>query len=232
MFPIPYCFVWSPDYEDFATILKRGIAEYSSIFTLHDTFISQEEYNQTLSNQERHFLCGSFLKLEKTRELLYTLPEDSYFIFSDADVALLPKTHLEKLLRYYMEVEADIVFMREAPQMNYYNIGFSLIRVNDRNRQLFQTILQKAEETPTELDQVLVNQALSEYTGSVFSFPHEFVMTSCSAIDAQKVSNYETMCKHIYVYQPLCDPTKPKEHRRADKLGQYKVLGISVETKI
>lgn len=229
MGPIPYYFLWSPNYEIFANILKVGIGQYPSIFQDCSIFIPQEQYDTTLHENVGHFLCGSYLKLEKTYELLCTLPEDSYFIFSDADILIFPGKPLEKLIQTYIDIQADLVFMREATKLDFYNVGFSLIRVNEKNRQLFKQTLEEAYKHPLGLDGSLLNDAMKTYTGSIFYFPHEFVMTSSTLIDVQQKQNVSTMMQHLYVFQALCDPTRPKEERMFAKLMQYKSLGVPIE---
>jgi len=229
MSPIPYYFLWSPNYEIFAKILKEGIRQYSNIFEDRSIFIPQEQYDATLHENVGHFLCGSYLKLEKTYELLCTLPEHSYFMFSDADVLLIPGKPLEKLVQSYIDIGADLVFMREATKMDFYNVGFSLIRVNERNRELFKKTIEESHKHPLGLDGSLLNESMKAYTGSIFYFPHEFVMTSSTMIDVQQKQNARTMIPHLYVFQALCDPTKPKQERLMAKLMQYKMLGVPIE---
>ena len=227
--PIPYYFLWSPNYQIFAQILKEGIRQYSSIFEDRSIFIPQEQYDATLHENVGHFLCGSYLKLEKTYELLCTLPENSYFMFSDADVLLLPGKPLEKLVQSYMDIEADLVFMREATKMDFYNVGFSLIRVNEQNRDLFKRTIEEAQKHPLGLDGSLLNESMKTYKGSIFYFPHEFVMTSSTMIEVQQKQNAQTMVRHLYVFQALCDPTRPPKERMFAKLQQYKMLGVPIE---
>ena len=202
---------------------------YSNIFEDRSIFISQEQYDATLHENVGHFLCGSYLKLEKTYELLCTLPEDSYFMFSDADVLLLPGKPLDKLVQSYIDIQADLVFMREATKMDFYNVGFSLIRVNEKNRQLFKDAIEVAHTHPLGLDGSILNDCMKTYKGTIFYFPHEFVMTSSTMIDVQQKENRLAMMDHLYVFQALCDPTKPKQERLMAKLMQYKMLGVPIE---
>ena len=229
MTPIPYYFLWSKDYEIFANILKVGLSQYPNYFQECGVYIPQEIYDETLNKSTGHFLCGSYLKLEKTYELLNTLPEHSYFIFSDADILIIPEKQLGELITLYINMEADMVFMREAANKFFYNIGFGLLRVNDKTRTFFKLLLDKAYKVKDGLDGSLLNGSIKEFAGTVYFFPHELVMTSSTIFDTNHVLNLETMMPKIMVFQALCDPTKPKQERLIEKLLQYKTFGIPIE---
>jgi hypothetical protein len=229
MGPIPYYFLWSKDYEIFANILKVGISQYPQLFEERGIYIPQERYDETLNKAPGHFLCGSYLKLEKTYELLSTLPENSYFLFSDADILLLPGKPLEQLLNLYTSIQADMVCMREAANKQFYNIGFGLLRVNDKTRAFFKLLLDRAYARKDGLDGSLFNQHIKEFAGTVYFFPHELVITSSTIFDISHALSLQTMMPHVMVFQALCDPTKPKQERLLEKLKQYKSFGVPIE---
>ncbi len=230
--PIPYVFVWSENYKVFADCLKKSVQTYPSIFTDESQHIPQTEFDKSIYKIDGHFLNGCFIKLEKTLECLYTFPENSYFIFSDADIILFPNKQLPELINFYRTIEADIVFMRESLTNPISNIGFSLIRVNDHTRALFQTALQLAQQDPTSLDQTVVNKALQTFSGSHYYFPSEFVMTSSTMMEFESLSwnsFFSTIRPNCMVFQPLCNPTQTKEEVFQVKLSQYKQLNIDIE---
>lgn len=229
-FPIPYYYIWSDNYKMFAEILKVGIAQYPTVLEDKGEYIPQEYFDKHLNKEPGHFLCGCFLKLYKTYSLLKTLPENSYFIFSDADILILPQKKLEDLLRLYINIEADIVFMRESIDSTFANVGFSLIRVCEANRKLFEHAIQESQKHPKDLDGTLLNQALDHYTGSLFLFPSEFVMTSSTFIGYEKrPSNLVKTYQNLIIYQALCNPENPIQAIQYEKLLQFKALGYPIE---
>lgn len=223
--PIPYIFIWTPKYKVFANVLKKGLAEYPELED-KSIFLPQEFFDANSNKSAGHLMSGCSLKLQTAYEMLNTLPEGSYFIFSDADVILFPGKPLMDLLKVYIGLEADCVFMRETMSMEFYNVGFSLLRVNDVNRDLFLRALKKYQGEPNGLDGSFINECLKDYTGSCFYFPPELVATTSSVIDMdKKKSSLSVMRSKIIVYQALCDAHKSSECMIRQKLEQYNILG-------
>lgn len=229
--PLPYVFIWSDNYKQFADCLRSSIQSYTPYLSDQSQYIPQSEFDKYVYKHNGHFLNGCFIKLEQTLSCLYSFPENSYFIFSDADILLFPNKQFERMIDFYRSMETDIVFMRESLTNDTSNIGFSLIRVNDHNRKLFQHALDLAKQDPTNLDQTIVNQALKHYTGSHAYFPCEFVMTSstCMDYDNRCWLNYFTNIRpNCIVFQPLCDPTLSKEDVFQHKANQYKERNMPI----
>ena len=171
-------------------------------------------------------MTGCSLKLMTTYEMLKTLPEGSYFIFSDADVILFPEKPLMDLLKVYIDLNVDCVFMRETMSREFYNVGFSLLRVNDINRDLFLRALKKYENEPNGLDGSFINECLKDYPGSCFYFPPELIATTSTVIDMDKKrASHSLMRSKIIVYQALCDSHRSSEFMIKQKLEQYMILG-------
>ena len=226
MTTIPYYYIWTPNYKVLSDILKHGLSKYDTVFEDKSIFMEQSVFDDTMYKNPGHFLCGCFIKLEKTLELLETLPENSYFVFSDADILLIPNKSIKQMIDSYTSIDADIVFMREAPDQEVSNIGFSLLKVCDVNRELFRNVMKLSKEQPTNLDQGLVNEALKQYTGKHYYFPTEYVMTSSTIIYHQR---NRIPIHDIMVFQPLCNPSESKEKVMNAKLSQYKMFGFPVE---
>ena len=224
--PIPFYFYWTPNYKLFADVLKKQLTNYPGIFEDRGIYMSQEDFDATMYKSPGHFLNGCFLKLEKTYELLQTLPEDSYFILSDADIILFPGKPIGELFELYMKMGADLVFMRDIPSTKTYNCGFIFLKVNQVNRDFYKQVMEECKRTPTDLEQSIVNNLLKSYTGSLFYFPHEIVATTCTFIESdQRPSNSLLMRSKCFIYQALCDADKSSQEVVQQKLTQYKILG-------
>lgn len=222
---IPYYYIWTPNYKLLSTILQWGLSQYSFLEE-KSIFMEQSVFDTKMYKSPEHFLRGCFIKLEKTLELLETLPENSYFLFSDADILIFPERNLKGVIDLYISSNTDIVFMREAPDQDVSNIGFSLLKVCEQNRELFRNALTLSKEQPTNLDQTLVNEALKQYRGTHTYFPVEYVMTSSTIIWH---TNNKKPINQLMVFQPLCDPREGKESIQQQKLSQYKILGFPLE---
>ena len=143
-----------------------------------------------------------------------------------ADILIFPERNLKGVIDLYISSNTDIVFMREAPDQDVSNIGFSLLKVCEQNRELFRNALTLSKEQPTNLDQTLVNEALKQYRGTHTYFPVEYVMTSSTIIWH---TNNKKPINQLMVFQPLCDPREGKESIQQQKLSQYKILGFPLE---
>ena len=189
-------------------------------------FLPQEFFDANSNKSPGHLMTGCSLKLLTAYEMLKSLPENSYFIFSDADIILFSEKPLMELLKVYIDLEADCVFMRETMSREFYNVGFSLLRVNDVNRKLFLDALKKYETEPNGLDGSFINTCLVDYTGSCFYFPPELVATTSTVIDMiKKKASMKIMQSKIMVFQALCDADQPSEITIQQKLRQYRILG-------
>jgi hypothetical protein len=228
---IKYHYQWSENYKMFRDILKFSLELYPNVFEISDEFIPQEKWNPILdSGKDKGWLAGCWFKVFKIHELLHSLPENSYFIFSDVDIIIFPNRKLKELMDLYVNIEADMIFMKEAQNNDCSNFGFSMYRVNEVNRKLFDKMLAEIKINPNGVDMTILNTCLKDYNGSHFYFPPELVMTACSAIDCQQKShNSSTMFGKVIVYQAICDPTQGKESMIYQKIHQYKMFGIPFE---
>jgi hypothetical protein len=177
-------------------------------------------------------MTGCSLKLQAVYKLLHELPNDSYFIFSDADILLFPDQPFYELLDLYRKVGADIVFMREHYETWFSNVGFSFIKVNDVNKDLFARAIKMFETEPNGLDGSNINECLKTYTGTHFWFPSELVATTCSLKQQDEIVHRQAkMRSKLIVYQALCDADKPTASQIYQKLEQYQILGIPIQFK-
>lgn len=229
--PIKYHYQWSENYKIFRDILNFSLQLYPDIFEISDEFIPQEKWDKILDRTiNKGWPAGCWFKVHKIHEMLHTLPENSYFIFSDVDMIIFPNRKIKELMELYTNIEADMVFMKEAQNRDYSNFGFSMYRVNEVNRKFFDRMVECAKLNPDAVDISILNQCLKEYNGSHFYFPPELVMTSSSLIDCNlKPNNTITMMNKIMIYQALCDPTQGKESLMNQKIEQYRNFEIPFE---
>jgi hypothetical protein len=221
---IPFYYIWTPKYKLFADVLKSGLSHYSNFLEDKELFMTQEEFEATLSksSKEGHFMTGCFLKIDHILELLHSLPENSYFLFSDADVILFPNKELQKLLEVYTSSNIDCVCMRESTVSSISNFGFCLFKVCDANKDLFIRILAMTKENPTGHDQTMLNDALKTYTGIHHFFPPEFVTTSSTLIDIYNRQSNKSITKNaIMVHQVLVDGTIKGNDAIQAKINEY-----------
>lgn len=228
---LPVFFMWSDNYKTFADILKACIGTYPDYLEDKSIYIEQSVFDKNLHKAPGHFFNGCFFKLEKTLELLNSLPENSYFLVTDVDIIVFPGKPLKQLIDVYINNNIDIVFMQEAPDMCTANMGFILVKVCDNNRNLFKRSMEFAKEDPNGLDQTFMNNALKEYEGTYFHFPSEFIGTSSTMIYHQNKNpkNCNALIQKMMVFHALCDPTQQFQSVFMQKIMQYKMLGIPIE---
>jgi len=224
--PIPFYYYWTPNYEVFANVLKKGLTYYPGIFEDRGIYMTQEEFDATITKTEGAFLIGCFIKLYKIYELLQTLPENSYFVFSDADVILFDNKPIGELFQLYMKMGADLVFMRDMPSTKRYNCGFIFIKVCQKNRDFYKNIVEETKKVSKTCEQSLTNDLLKSYNGSLYFFPHELVATTCTIIECDQIAtNSLLMRSNIIIFQALCNADQSADFRINQKLEQYRILG-------
>ena len=196
--------------------------------------MDQSEFNKHIYKKPGEaYFNGCWIKLRKCYELLQTLSENTYFLFSDADVIVFPNKRIEDLFRLYMNIGANLVFMRDVPKLNVANCGFILIKVCQENRDLWKKVLDLAESGQASCEQGAINGMLRTYPKTVFFFPHEFVATTCTLREGEleRESNVFPMRNEMMVFQALVDPTKDKKDVILQKVDQYQKLGIPIHVK-
>jgi hypothetical protein len=227
MFPIPLYYIWTPKYEIFHHIFKDSLNCYKNVVEPRPIFLSQEEFDKTI--KESNSFGGWFLKIDTILDLLQTLPEDSYFIFSDADMYFFPEKQIKELLELSINSKIDITLMRESNLQNFSNIGFMLIRVCDQTRELFKMTHDIFDSGTNSTDQGLVNMALEKFTGTHANFPTIYVLTTCTVIEIRKnKENYDDMFSKAMIFQPLPDGRLTGFEKRINKIMQFVGLGIDL----
>jgi hypothetical protein len=229
MSPIPFYYIWTPRYECFHKLLSDSLLPYSTLLEPKPIFLTQEEFQATLSSSSGAYTSW-FLKIDCILEALHKLPEDSYFIFSDADVYLFPNRPIQELLNLYTKSKIDLVGMQESRSDPYLNFGFILLRVCDATRALFINTKRLNQETPGKSDQDLVNLALKTFTGTYGFFPPCFVSTMSTIEDMLETSIcLSKSLSTIHIFQPLPHGDLPSREKLIAKLTQYYSIGVPIE---
>ena len=219
---LDWYYVYSQRYEALHYALKDSIKD--SRFNVKPLFIDQSEFNKvTYNGVGTHFLSGCYIKQEILLKILKTVPLGTYFIFTDADCAVLNNTGLYEFFQMYMNNDIDMVFASEGKTCN---IGISLIRASEKTIAFFETVLNRTKEDPTILDQDLINSLFPE-------FPELSIAHFDSSIIG--LSIYYGPRYHrdtLKLVQFLCTNTQDYRINMNDKYKSMEALGVSVNTYI
>jgi hypothetical protein len=225
---LSWYYVYSQRYEALHHMLKDTVKDPP--LNLVPLFVDQSEFNKTTYNENKnHFLSGCFIKEEVILHILKKLPINSYFIFTDVDVAVLNNDGLFDFFQTYIEKEYDIVYTWEGnnsdSKIKNYNIGISLIRVNEKTIQFFEAFMEKSRGDTNIADQELVCSLLPDFQGKFCVFDKNVVC----------LSNYfnETEPKSgIKLIQILCSNSKDYRRNMYEKYCGAKAFGLPIEKYI
>jgi hypothetical protein len=167
---LPWFYTVSPRYEVFHHVLQHTINR--ELFELKPLFVPQSIFDAvTYREGSHHYLCGCFIKQQQINELLQGLPENSYFLFTDVDYLITNNHILNEALQSLMKKEVDMAFQYEdhhnvIPFCNI-NVGFALIRVNQRVKDFFGDVCRRAATESTKNDLEIMVDVLKDYKGPV-----------------------------------------------------------------
>ena len=104
------------------------------------------------------------------------------------------------------------------------NIGISLLRVNEKTIDFYETVLKKAKENPSLLDQDIICSLFSEFSGVLGQFDKSVFC----------LSNYynETEKSGIKMVQLLCSNSKDYKQNMMEKYMGAKAFGCPIEKYI
>lgn len=185
----PWFYVWSPRYRIFHEVLQFGARDISGV-AVKPIFIPQSYFERKVEDTSQHFFTGIGIKMYCLLKSAESLPADSHFIFSDADLILPEKDLAVKLKSYEIN---DITAMREKKGEDTYNIGFLLVKNTPEVRQFFWKVLQRIQKE-VKLDQDIFNEEIKEFKGTHGFFDiKDFIQSSMIRKDIWDSGNYSVI---------------------------------------
>ena len=193
---IPWFFVYSEKYKVFYDILSNLISEtYFDVYAIEK---DQSLFDKDTYKENTHFFSGCFIKDDEIWNILHTVPDDSFFIFSDVDLVVFEEP-LYNYIQQFLKEDNDIVFMKESEEI--VNVGFMLIKNTKKVKELFCKVMKDHILNPNVLDQTVINNFLTTWDGKYKTFSTEYVYTNLTFelnVDKSK----------LCVYQPLCSASR------------------------
>lgn len=194
---IPWFYIWSPRYEIFHHTLSSSVMDCSG-FQLNPCFFPQSAFDRIKVNAGDNPFCGNALKLRMILKELQSLPEDSPFILSDADIYLTDSNKFHSLCENEIGKASIVGGAEFIGNSDFMNMGLLLCRNNKEVRDFF-TFLAELIESSGLLDQDLFNKNKREWVKDIGMFSTDDVIQT----NMYKVSN-----KKFSAIQFLssCDP--------------------------
>jgi hypothetical protein len=205
---IPWFFIYSEKYAIFADIITSCISD--TYFDIYPIEKPQELFDKSMYKENNHFLNGMYIKNYEVYNLLNSLPENEYFIFSDADIIGF-ENELSQYLEECIKTNSDIYFLKERD--NHVNIGFMLIKNTSKVKELFKKVIDDHKVNTNELDQDVVNKYLLVWDGKYEMFSTEYVTTNMHF----NTLNKDKLC----IFQPLCSAKNNYRENIIEKLLMY-----------
>jgi hypothetical protein len=142
------------------------------------------------------------------------------------DILVIRREGLHEFFQSYMDKEYDMVYCWEnsdhgGPVKNY-NIGVSLIRVNERTIKFYEEFVEKSHTTVNTLDQNLLCSMLPEFPGKLGVFDKNIVTMSNFLNDLETTSN-------IKIIQVLCGNHKDYHLNMQEKYMCMRELGAPIQ---
>jgi hypothetical protein len=195
--------VYSPKYEIFHHILSSSLIE-SDKFILKPCFFPQSAFSTLYNPDSTHFFAGNSLKFDV---LLKAIKNNfgKHIIISDVDLIVQEPDKLAAYLKKYERF--DITYMQDNLINDTLNIGFSLIKCNEKTYTFFEKILQEIKTTGKQ-DQELINKHIIDADLTYTSFMLPWVIQS----------NMTQFGVNFYVMQMLCSNHSTYEENLLEKL--------------
>ena len=212
---LPWFFLWSEKYGVFCDVLTSIVSD--KYFDLYPIEKAQHLFDNVTYKEGAHFLAGMYLKDYEIMELFKVIPENQYFIFSDADI-LVFEEEFHNFVTPLLEKDVDMFFMRENDTS--VNVGFMILKNNEKVRNFFTNVIKELEDLTTPLlDQTVINNLLPSFDGSYEVLSDIYVATNIN----KNLHNKDTV-KNICVFQPLCTASKNYKLNILEKLLSFKYL--------
>jgi hypothetical protein len=225
--PLPWYYAYSPRYEVFHWMFQNRITHPK--FQLEPQFIEQSVFDQvTYRDGATHYLCGCFIKQQRIYELLQTLPEDSYFLYTDVDYHVVNLEALWTSLEETMKRGVHMAFQYEPqgkPNDNCnINVGFGLFRVCATTREFFATVMKAAggEEVKNDLD--IITEFLPTFQGISEVIPSDVI---CMPYMATNVNQDTIGCIPV-----LCSNSGNYKENLREKYDSLRSVNLPIQTYI
>lgn len=199
----PWYYVYSPKYEIFHHILASSVME-SDQFDLKPCFFPQSAFSTLYNPDSTHFFAGNSLKFDV---ILTAIKEHfgKHIIVSDVDLIVQDPDKLAAYLKKYERF--DITYMQDNLENDTLNIGFSLIKCNEKTLAFFEKIAHEIKTTNRQ-DQELINKYIIDADLSYGSFMLPWVIQS----------NMTQFGCNFYIMQMLCSNNPTYEENLVEKL--------------
>jgi hypothetical protein len=136
--------------------------------SLEPIFIEQSIFDSKLhQTEDGHAWAGCSIKIDLLVERLKTAKEP-YILFTDIDVVTKPGIYDK--LKYYMDINVSMVFLKEGDHLN---IGFILLKVCSEVLEFWELVKATIEEKGGH-DQAHVNDLIKGYPGTWTTFDRLF----------------------------------------------------------
>ena len=217
---LPWYYVYSQRYEALHHMFSNSIKDPR--FNVVPLFVDQSEFSKvTYNNIGSHYLSGCFIKQEIILHILKKLPTNSYFLFTDVDFVILNEKGLYEYFQGYMDRGIDMMYMWEGDKCN---VGFALLRANEKTIAYFESVIKIGRETSDLFDMEVMFPLFSEFPGTIEILDKSVIC----------LSNFynETEKSGIKMVQLLCSNSKDYKKNMTEKYMTSKAFGIPIETYI
>jgi hypothetical protein len=212
---IPWFFLWSEKYGVFCDVLVSTVSD--KYFDLYPIEKPQKLFDQVTYKEGEHFLAGMYLKDYEIMELFKVIPENHYFIFSDADI-LVFEEEFNNFVEPLLKKDVDMFFMKENDTT--VNVGFMILRNNNKVRNFFTNVIQELESLTTPLlDQTVINNLLKTFDGTYEVLDEKYIASNVN-VDLHD----KEVVKSICIFQPLCTANKNYKLNILEKLISFQYL--------
>ena len=191
---IPWYYIWSPRYEIFHRMIQYAFTtkqELSLNFNDRPIFYEQSFFTKNLSTKDKeHPFQGCNAKVDLVLDCIEN-NMDKYFLFTDADI-YIHSDKVKDMCQPFIDANKDMVFMKEEnDDGSAVNIGFILIKGNEKTKQFWLDVQKCVAETKGH-DQGICNNLLPLWNGTWDLF------------DRRKVCSSKTLRGDFVIFQALC----------------------------
>lgn len=147
-----FFYFYSPTYEFYNYHINTRLKD-SPCFDLNPLLIN----DVINTNKSDHHFSGINIKIELIIEIIKNNPTET-IVFSDATIFINEK-NAHKLYEYLLQYTEELVFIHEF-QNNCYNIGFMLIKCNEKTLKFFEQVLFLLNNKTFVHDQACINNLI------------------------------------------------------------------------